>query len=372
MLDLPSPIRRATAAPLICALLITPILGGCVLPEMLRRPSADIAAAAPADTTADTTVRSALAAPAPMPPAPPVVVHTGTVAAAPYGEVPVAANLPGSEQTKLQATQHWMRIADDAAQSTLALIKAGNLCAGATTTGARGKPAAPVPLNKCPLLSVKTPTPQTEFSRAFRNQLITRLVRLGLPVSTGNDGALTTEIDIQPIVFAANRPQYRYAGVPVELGPGVWAIRDVMDAAAGNPAVAPPAPDALHWFRSEFAAGQTPRTELYITVSLSDKRRYIARSANAYYITDADKHLYDRELCTLFDLCARTPAEFAAAAKKAAPRGPAVRTLEITGGPAAGSATTRRATPARPTVAPLPATPAPADAPAGAAAGTQS
>jgi hypothetical protein len=135
---------------------------------------------------------------------------------------------------------------------------------------------------------------------------------------------------VQPISFSANRPQYRYAGVPVELAPGVWAIRDIASTDPAN-TEAPPSVDALHWFRSEFAAGQTPRVELLVTVSVVDKRRYLARASNAYYITDADKRLYEAEMCSLFKLCAAEAAIPVAPSKK-----PVVsRTMEIIGDKAA-------------------------------------
>ena len=259
----------------------------------------------------------------PLPPPVPVAVQTGAgMTTSSYSEVPVAANPPMTEQAKLQAAQHWARIADDAGQSAVSMLKNGKLCKGG--------------IEKCGLIYVKPATVVSDFSRVFRNQLITRLVKLGAPVTKGSSGVLTVEIDVQPIVFAANRPQYRYAGVPVELGPGIWAIRDVIDGSVDNPAQSPVVPDALHWFRSEFAAGQTPRTELFITVSITDSRRFLSRSSNAYYITDADKHLYDQALCSVFQHCPKT-AEVAKAANEAKAlekQGPPARTLELVGSPA--------------------------------------
>lgn len=267
----------------------------------------------------------------------PVAVQTGRgMTTSAYGEVPVAANPPSSEQAKLQAAQHWARIADDAGQSAVAMLKNGKLCKGG--------------IEKCGVIHVKPAPVISEFSRVFRNQLITRLVRLGAPVSKGNSGVLSVEIDVQPIVFADNRPQYRYAGVPVELGPGIWAIRDVIDGAAGNPEQSAAVPDALHWFRSEFAAGQTPRTELFITVSISDSKRFLARSSSAYYITDADKHLYDQELCSVFQQCPKAiaAARIAKEAKAAESEGPPVRTLELVGpAPAAAKPAKAAAKPAQ-------------------------
>ena len=258
----------------------------------------------------------------PIPPPVPVAVQTGAgLTTSTYAEVPVAANPPMTEQAKLQAAQHWARIADDAGQSAVAMLKSGKLCKGG--------------IEKCGLIHVKPAAVVSDFSRVFRNQLITRLVKLGAPVTKGNSGVLTVDIDVQPIVFAANRPQYRYAGVPVELGPGIWAIRDVIDGSADNPVHSPAVPDALHWFRSEFAAGQTPRTELFITVSITDARRFLSRSSNAYYITDADKHLYDQDLCSVFQHCPKMAeaAKAAKEAKAAEKKGPPVRSLELVGSP---------------------------------------
>lgn len=227
------------------------------------------------------------------------VVHTGApITNAHYSEAPIASNFAATPQSKLQATQHWMRIADDAGQSIVKILNGAKLCPDKTS-----KTGKTVKMDNCGLLYVKPASTVTEFSRAFHNQLITKLVRSGIAVSKAANVELVAEFDVQPISFSANRPQYRYAGVPVELAPGVWAIRDVASTHPANLTEAPPSVDALHWFRSEFAAGQTPRVELLVTVSVIDKRRYLARASNAYYITDADKRLYEAELCSLFKLC---------------------------------------------------------------------
>ncbi len=250
-----------------------------------------------------------------VPANPGAVIHAGVpLATAHYSEAPIASNFAATNQAKLQATQHWMRIADDAGQSIVTMLKA-----------AKPKPCPPKS-DKCGMVYVKPAGTVTEFSRVFHNQLITKLVRSGVAVSKTPAADWTAEFDVQPISFSANRPQYRYAGVPVELAPGVWAIRDVASTDPAN-AEAPPSVDALHWFRSEFATGQTPRVELLVTVSVVDKRRYLARASNAYYITDADKRLYEAEMCSLFKLCAAEAAIPVAPSKKPI----ATRTMEVIG-----------------------------------------
>jgi hypothetical protein len=151
-------------------------------------------------------------------------------------------------------------------------------------------------VDKCSLVQVRPPTPLTEFSRAFHGQIVTTLVQQKVQVARAADAELTVDIDVQPVMFTANRPQYRHAGVPVELGPGIWALRDVATPVPVGASATPPAQDALHWFRAEFAAGQTPQAEILVTVSVADAKRYLARATSAYYIADTDKRLYKGNL----------------------------------------------------------------------------
>lgn len=218
------------------------------------------------------------------------LVHTGEPRlTASHGETPIAGNFKTATQPKLQAGQHWIAIADDTGRAIVDMLRKRAPCG----------PGA----DKCSLVQVRPPTPMTEFSRAFHGQIVTTLVQQKVQVARGADAELVVDIDVQPVLFSANRPQYRHAGVPVELGPGIWALRDVATPVPVGAGAAPPSHDALHWFRSEFAAGQTPQAEILVTVSVGDARRYLARATSAYYIADTDKRLYDKEICALFELC---------------------------------------------------------------------
>ena len=221
-------------------------------------------------------------------------VHTDAPrTSAPHNETPVASNFQTTTQHKLQAGQHWLAISDDTGRWILGALKKNSACNAKD--------------GKCALLYVEPPTPVTEFSRAFHSQLITTLVNQQVTVSKNSGTGLTVNIDVQPVLFTANRPQYRYAGTPVELAPGIWAIRDVTTTTPPNATDVPPTVDTLHWFRSEFAAGQTPRAEVLVTTSIGDQNRYLARTTAVYYVADTDISLYDREICSLFELCPTEP-----------------------------------------------------------------
>ena len=245
----------------------------------------------------------------------PVIYTDVSRTTASSNETPVASNFPTTTQMKLQASQHWLNIANDTALAVVELLNQPRSCRNAA--------------DPCKMIYVKPADVVTEFSRAFHNQLITTLVKQGLSVSKAPETELTVEMDVQPILFAPNRPQYRYAGVPVQLGPGIWGLRDVASVSPADKNIVPPEDDALHWFRSEFATGQTPQTEILVTVSIGDRRRYLSRVTNAYYIADADRRLYDQELCSLYKLCPASSTNQAAMVAK--PKPPSNVAIDVVG-----------------------------------------
>ena len=195
-------------------------------------------------------------------------------------EVPVAANFRTSTQLKLQAAEHWRRVAVDSAGVLVKSLPKGGtvyLRRSCETTG-----CAP---RSC----------DTTFNRVFHNEFLTALVGQGFQVSAVPvANAAVLDIDVQSVAFTRNRPQYRYAGEAVEIGPGTWALRDhasLIDK-AGNAAMRTDGHDG-NWYRSELAAGATPRNELVITVSaLGADRTYLGRNTRVYYTADSDAALY--------------------------------------------------------------------------------
>lgn len=134
-----------------------------------------------------------------------------------------------------------------------------------------------------------TPAQDTAFTQTVTSQLITSLVNDGYVVGKKAAGALKVDIDTQVVAFSGERPQYQ--GQRAALGDGAWAISGADGAApAGGHA---PAQDAYTWFHTGFAAGATPKTEIVVTISVSDERRYYARSTAVYYVTDSDRSLYE-------------------------------------------------------------------------------
>ncbi len=189
--------------------------------------------------------------------------------ATPYSEAPLATNFPTTKQEKVQAAAHWNVIAKDVAKQISSRLA--------------GRPLHVVPS-----------TGKSAFERAFSNQLVSSLVANGHAVMKQPAGALSVEVDTQVVGFSPNRPQYPHAGTATALATGIWALHDVGKATAGAALYATvAAADAYGWFRSEFATGETPRTEIVVTTSVSDGNQFLSRATSVYYVADSDKALYE-------------------------------------------------------------------------------
>ena len=195
-------------------------------------------------------------------------------------EVPVAVNFQTTLQLKLQAAEHWNRVAADSAAALSKSLRRGTTLFVRRTCETSG--CVPRPCD-------------TTFNRVFYNEFVTALVNAGHTVAREPvPNATVVEVDTQAIIFANDRPQYRYAGRAVALGPGIWALRDAASLVEsdGNIVLRTDGGDA-NWFRTEFAAGRTPRNELVVTATaISPQNTYIARNTSVYYTADADSAHY--------------------------------------------------------------------------------
>lgn len=195
--------------------------------------------------------------------------------AAPYSEAPTATNVPTSNQLKLQAASHWQLIAQDAA---------GRLTAS---------------LDKTPLY-VHQHEQQSQFERAFIQQLISSLISAGYPVmrSPNHLGTRTVEVSAQALSFSPNRKKARtLIGAPTALAAGLWAVGEAVTMAPGDALGAAALgglalTEAHQWFASEKASGPTPRTEIIVTTRVISPDRYVAQVSSAYYTTETDSGLY--------------------------------------------------------------------------------
>lgn len=137
------------------------------------------------------------------------------------------------------------------------------------------------------------PLQATPFNQTLSSQMITSLVNDGFVVSRVPEGALLVEIDTQAVEFTKDRPQYKTTGERSALAAGLWVLTDIQPHTVQWFATAAIfTQDAYAWFQSQFGPGETPKTEIVISVGVSSEQRYYARSTAVYYTTDSDRMLY--------------------------------------------------------------------------------
>ncbi|MBY0454973.1 MAG: hypothetical protein K2Q11_08865 [Burkholderiaceae bacterium] len=190
-------------------------------------------------------------------------------------DIPRADNYPATGQKKARAVHHWDVLADDVAQRIAEKI--GDW------------PAGEYPI-------YIPPAGDSGFNLGFRKLLITRLVDRGITVST-HPTAVELAFDAQIVQHYA--PVSNSLQMPfTRLAAGVAVARDWHLYAQSTTSVVTSALaagallDASLLATNGAAAGGPTRTEVLITTSLESGQRYLARTADVYYIEADDTPLY--------------------------------------------------------------------------------
>lgn len=194
-------------------------------------------------------------------------------------DVPRADNYPDSGQRKARAVHHWDVLADDVAARVAEKIAAW--------------PAGEYPIH----VSVAD---GSSFNQGFRKLLIVRLLDRGVVLST-TPAAVELAVETQlvqhqaPVVNTLQMPWTR-------LATGIAVIRDWHRHVQGTTSGVASALglglalDMARLGTDGAAAGGPTRTEVLITTALKSGGRYLAGSADVYYIEREDAVLYQPPL----------------------------------------------------------------------------
>ena len=190
-------------------------------------------------------------------------------------DVPRADNYSATGQKKARAVHHWDVLADDVAGRIAGKI-------------------SDWPPGEYPIYIV--PATESSFNQGFRKLLITRLLDRGLYLSTEPTEVVLT-FDTQVVRHPA--PVFNKVQMPfTALAAGVAVARDAVTyvhsplaVAVGSLAVGALL-DVNRLATDGAAAGGPTRTEVLITTSLEGGSRYLARTADVYYIAPDDATLY--------------------------------------------------------------------------------
>lgn len=189
--------------------------------------------------------------------------------------VPSAEPFPESTQKKAKSAAHWNIIAGDVAEQTASLSQHPEL---------QGKP-----------LFVSPSSDNSEFSRAFQSMLISKLVNSGLSVATNPDAAIEVTYESQVVRHLAGQGDYQ-PGTLAALAGGVLVARQIVVSdvspsgmAAGATALIAGADLLGSYARLRSATN----TEVIITTSLVNNKRFLMRKTDVYYVEDAEGVMFE-------------------------------------------------------------------------------
>ena len=200
-------------------------------------------------------------------------------------DVPRADNYPATGQKKARAVHHWDVLAGDVAARVAEKIASW--------------PAGEYPIHV-------TVADKSSFNAGFLKLLTVHLLNRGVVLSTVPT-AVELEVETQVVQHQAGVPPnfpVPIAGTLIGTGVGVWrdwrvhySDRTLLPGVATALGVgAGLALDMAHLYTQGAAAGGPTRTEVLITTTLKTRDRYLAGSADLYYIEREDAALYQPQV----------------------------------------------------------------------------
>lgn len=186
-------------------------------------------------------------------------------------QLPIPANHPISTQKKARSVHHWEVLAADLTSQIITSLDKQNLREGKK-------------------LFVVPPKDDTTFNFAFRNFLITQMVKKGLTVTNTREDALELEYETQ----AVRHDSGRYTHIPgtfTTLAAGIWVVRDLIASGSGAIPGAIGLSGLADYGMGHYGGSATP-TEVIITSSIILEKSYVMRRSDVYYIEDPDVDLF--------------------------------------------------------------------------------
>ncbi len=184
--------------------------------------------------------------------------------------IPVSENFPITVQPKVRSAGHWNLLSKDVVKQTLETL----------SSVGRSSP-----------LYVALPPQACEFDVAFREFLITELVKARRVVSQTPDNAIEVSYKTQLVRHQSPRPHF-VPGQFTIIAAGLYALYGLhaesldVKLAAGLGLTA--AADTL----ASINSGGPTSTELILTTTVATGGRYLVRKTDLYYVEEADASLF--------------------------------------------------------------------------------
>ena len=184
--------------------------------------------------------------------------------------IPVSENFPLTVQPKVRSAGHWNLVSKDVVAQTLeSLTRVG------TNAG----------------LYVSLPANATAFDKAFREFLITELVKSGRVVQQTPDNAIEVSYQVQLVRHESPRPQF-VPGKFTMITAGLYALYGLHAQHLDMKLVGGLGLAAVADYVASVDSGGPTHTEMILTTTVATGGRYLARKTDLYYLQDEDAALF--------------------------------------------------------------------------------
>lgn len=184
--------------------------------------------------------------------------------------IPVSENFPITVQPKVRSAGHWNLLSKDVVKQTLETL---------SSVGTSSP------------LYVALPPQASEFDVAFREFLITELVKARRVVSQTPDNAIEVSYKTQLVRHQSPRPHF-VPGQFTMIAAGLYALyglhAESLDVKLAGGLGLTAAADTL----ASINSGGPTSTELILTTTVATGGRYLVRKTDLYYVEEADASLF--------------------------------------------------------------------------------
>lgn len=192
------------------------------------------------------------------------------LAACASSPIPVSENFPLTVQPKVRSAGHWNLLSKDVAKQTLENL--GNL-------------------DKNIPLYVALPPKASEFDVAFKEFLITELVKAGRIVHQTPENAVEVSYQTQLVRHQSPRPHF-IPGQLTMVAAGLYALYGLESAHLDAQLVGGLGLTAAADVLASTNSGGPTSTELILTTTIANGGRYLVRKTDLYYIEAEDASLF--------------------------------------------------------------------------------
>jgi len=230
-----------------------------------------------------------------------ILILLGLFGLSSCSSVPKPVTHQFTNQTTLEASEHWGILAHDFANEIVTAMMANPLWISKDNgTGSLNtmyiNPDTKASMSVVPPIYLQT-NDLSQFGKTFRTYLITEITKLGYPVAHTPENAVIARWSVNKVYHKADRVASAWPGTGTAaslIGYGIYKIIDNSSTFVGVLAAGATYDIITNAFTGEyFNPSYVPHTEIVLTFTVSKDEKVLSRQTQAYYVNAKDFNHYN-------------------------------------------------------------------------------